>query len=153
MPAAIVALRPAVLVASRCKRERFCRGELDAGPTLDFSAEGVEAAVLDGVFESRVLAVLAVAPIALDGDDGFRHFYGIASGAKTHHVCCARIRILLAMGHAHATADRDVPADYIAGIVRDSDVAEIMRKYVDVVRWRHRHHHLEFARQIGLAVD
>ena len=57
------------------------------------------------------------------------------------------------MGHAHAAADGHVPAGDVAGVIRDRDVAEVMREDIDVVRGRHRHHDLEFARQIGLAVD
>ena len=59
----------------------------------------------------------------------------------------------LAMGHSHAATHRDIPADDIGGIVRNGDVAEIVRKHVDIVRRRHRDHDLEFARQISLAID
>ena len=43
--------------------------ELHAGALLDLGAERIEPAVLDGVFEPRVLAVGAVAPVALHRDD------------------------------------------------------------------------------------
>ena len=100
-----------------------------------------------------MLAVRAVAPVALHGDDGFGDRHRVGGRAEAHHVGGARISVRLAMGHAHAAADRDVPAGDRAGIVEDGDEAEIVREYVDVVRRRHRHHDLEFPRQIGLAVD
>ena len=110
MPAAVVALRPAILVAGRREREGLRRRELHAGAALDFGAEGIQAAVLDGVFEPRVLAVLAVAPVALHGDDGFGDLHRIGGRAETHDVGGARISVRLAMGHAHAAADGHVPA-------------------------------------------
>ena len=70
MSASIVALCPAIAVAGRGECERLCRRQLDAGAALDFGAEGIEPAILDGIFEPRMLAVLAVAPVALHGDDG-----------------------------------------------------------------------------------
>src|SRR5262249_60667311 len=57
------------------------------------------------------------------------------------------------MGHTHAATHRNVPADDIGAAVRDRDVAEIVREHVDIVRRGDRDDNLEFARQIGLAVD
>ena len=127
--------------------------ELHAGAALDLGAEGIEAAILDRVLEPRVLAVGAVAPVALHGDDRFGDRHRIFGRAEAHDIGGARISVRLAMGHAHAAADRDVPAGDVAVVVEDGDEAEIVREHVDVVRRRHRHHDLEFARQIGLAVD
>ena len=62
MTAAVVALRPAISVAGRRERVRLGGRELHAGAALDFGAEGVEPAVLDGVFQPRVLAVLRGRP-------------------------------------------------------------------------------------------
>ena len=82
--------------------------------------------------------------------DDLHHVFG---AAEAHDLGDARIGVGLAMGHAHAAADGHVPAGDVAGLIRDGDVAEVVREDVDVVRRRHRHHDLEFARQIGLAVD
>ena len=73
--------------------------------------------------------------------------------AEAHDVGGARIGVRLAVGHAHAAADGDVPAGDLAVLVEDGDEAEIVREDVDVVRRRHRDHDLELARQVGLAVD
>ena len=100
-----------------------------------------------------MLAVGAVAPVALHGDDRFGDLHRVLGLAEAHHVGGARISVGLAMGHAHAAADGDVPARDVAVLVEDGDEAEIVREHVDVVRRRHRDHDLEFPRQIGLAVD
>ena len=57
------------------------------------------------------------------------------------------------MRHAHAAADRDIPARDVAGRVDDGDEAEIVGERVDVVRGRDRDDDFEFARQVSLAVD
>ena len=56
------------------------------------------------------------------------------------------------MGGAHAAADQHVIADHVA-VLDDGDVAEVMGEHVDVVLRRHRNGDLEFAGQIGGAVD
>ena len=131
----------------------LCRRELDARALLDLGAERIEPAVLDRVFEPRVLAVRAVAPVALHGDHRLGDLHRIFGAAEAHDVGGARIGVGLAVGHAHAAADGHVPAGDVAGLVRDRDEAEVVREDVDVVRRRHRDHDLEFARQVGLAVD
>ena len=117
----------------------FGAAELHARALLHLGAERIEPAVLDGVFQPRVLAIGAVAPVALHGDDRLGHGDRVARLAEAHHVGGARIGVRLAMRHAHAAADRHVPAGHVAGVVEDRDEAEIVREDVDVVRGRHRH--------------
>src|SRR5205807_6205928 len=124
-----------------------------AASALDFGAEGVKPAVLDGVFEPRVLALGAVAPVALHGDDGLGHRDRVLRPAEAHDVGGARIGLGLAVGHAHAAADRHVEASDLAFLVEDGDVAEVVGEPVDVVRRRHGDHDLEFSRLVGRAVD
>ena len=100
-----------------------------------------------------MLAVGAVAPVALHRHHGFGDGDRVLGSAEAHHVGGARIGVRLAVGHAHAAADRDVPAGDVAGLVEDGDEAEIVREHVDVVRRRHRDRDLELPRQVGLAVD
>ena len=57
------------------------------------------------------------------------------------------------MRHAHAAAGGHVPAGDLVRVVEDRDETEVVREYVDIVRGRHRHHDLEFPRQVGLSVD
>src|SRR5262245_22535241 len=131
MPATSCRLAPAITVAGRGERKRSSRAKLDAGAALNFRAERIEAAILDGVFQPRVLAILAIAPVALHGDDGFGDLDSVRGRAKAHDVGSARIGILLAMSHAHAAADSHVPTRDIPGLVLDCDVSKIVRKYVD----------------------
>ena len=153
MRSALGALAPAVAIAGGGKPELLSRRELHIGAPLDLGAEGIEPAILDGVFEPRVLAVLAVAPVALHGDDRLGDRHRVLRLAKAEKVGGARIGVRLAMGHAHAAADRDIPARDFSGGVEDGDETEIVGEDVDVVRRRHRHDDLEFARQISPAVD
>ena len=100
-----------------------------------------------------MLAVLAVAPVALHGDDGLCDFHGVTVRAETHDIGSARIGVLLTVSHAHSAADSNVPANDIAACIDNRDVAEIMCEHIDVVRWRHCHNNFEFPRQVGFAVD
>ena len=153
MRPAVAALDPAVAIAHRGEHKRFRLPERDPRATRDFGAKIVQPAILDGVFEACMLAVGAVAPVALRGDDRFGHRDGLIRGAETEHVRGARIGVRLAMGHAHASAGHHVPARHIADVVDDSDKAEIVGIEVHVVRRRHRDGDLEFPRQIGAAID
>src|SRR5262249_5456661 len=116
MPASVSAFAPAIAIAGRGEGERLRRGKLDPGATLDLGPEIVETAVLDRVLEPCMLAVFAITPITLHGDDGLRDLDRVFGFTKAHHVRGARIGFGFAMGHAHATTDGDIPADDIACI-------------------------------------
>src|SRR3712207_8510067 len=53
---------------------------------------------LDGVFEARMLAVGAVAPVALHCDDRLGDRQRILGTAERHHVGGARVGVRLAVG-------------------------------------------------------
>src|SRR5207244_10937742 len=106
MCAAILAFHPAVAVASRGEGEGLGLAELDPAPTLDLGAEGIEPAVLDRVFEPCVLALRAVAPVALHGDNRLGHRNRVLRPAEADNIGGARIGLGLAMGHAHAATGR-----------------------------------------------
>ena len=153
MTAAVGGLAPAVAVAGRGELERLCRFNDNLRAAHDFGAEEIEPAVLDSVFQPCVLAVQAVAPVSLHGDHGLGNRHGVFGRAKAHQVGGARVGVLLAVGHSHPAANGHIPPCHAAFVVEDCDEAEIMREHVDIVGGRHRHHDLEFARQVGLAVD
>ena len=90
------------------KRSR--RFQFDAGSLLHFGAEPIYAAFGKNVLEPRMLAIGTVAPVALHGDDRFRDRECVLAATKAHHVGGAGEGVRLAVGHAHAAADRDVPA-------------------------------------------
>ncbi|GJE43124.1 hypothetical protein AEGHOMDF_2303 [Methylobacterium soli] len=151
--APVLARHPAVAVAVAGELEGLRLGEALADPLLDLGPERRQAVALDRVLEARVLAALAVAPVALDRHHGLGHPHGVVGFAEQHQVGGAREGVGLAMGHAHAAAHRDVPAGHAVLLVENRDEAEIVGEDVDLVRGRHRDHDLEFPRQVGLAVD
>ena len=55
----------------------FAGASLTPGALLDLGTEIIEPAILDRVFEPRVLAVLAIAPVTLHGDDGLGNLHGV----------------------------------------------------------------------------
>jgi hypothetical protein len=57
------------------------------------------------------------------------------------------------VGHAHAAADGDVPAQDLAVAAHDGDEAQVVREHVDVVVGRDGDYGLELTRQVGTAVD
>src|SRR3974390_2981762 len=152
MAVAAGAVVPAIAVAGRSESERLGRRELDVSATLDLGAESIQPAVLDGVFEPRVLTVFPIAPVALHGDHRFGDRQHVLGFAETYDIGDAWISVALAVGHAHAATDGHVPALDLF-LVEDRDEAEIVGQHVDVVRRRHRHHDLKLTRQVGLAVD
>src|SRR5438477_5679573 len=68
---AICLLMPTQQVALFGKKEGTRRGKLDAGALLNFNSEPVHSALFQDIFESRVLAVGAVAEIAVNSDYRF----------------------------------------------------------------------------------
>ena len=78
------------------------------------------------------MRLVAVAPVALHGDDLLGDVDGLLGRAEAEHVGRAREGVELAVRHAHAAADGDVPADELA-VLDDGDVAEVVREDVDVV--------------------
>src|SRR5438067_13821579 len=101
----LLSLAPAVAVACRGKSKWSRAVELDVRAPLDLCAEGIELAILDGIFETRMLAVRAIAPVALLGDHRLGNCERILGRAEPHDIGGARLGIGLAMGHAHAAAD------------------------------------------------
>src|SRR3974390_1099920 len=71
MAVAVHAVVPAIAVAGRSESERLRPRELDIGAALDLGAENIQPAILNGVFEPRVLTVFPIPPVALHGDHRF----------------------------------------------------------------------------------
>src|SRR6202008_3852733 len=101
--------------------------ELTTETALDLGAEVIEPAILDRVFETRALAALAVAPVALHRDDLLRHVDGLFRRAEAEKIGRAGGSGRLTVRHAHAAADGHVVADDFA-LLDDGDVAEVVRE-------------------------
>ena len=152
MPVAVGAFGPAVAVAGTGEFERARLAELPTETGFEFVFEPVHSAVLDGVFEARVLAVGAVAEIALHGENFFRHFDDFFAGKVTDHVGETRIGLGVAVRHAKAAADGEIVAEEFP-VFPDGDETEVLRVDVDIVARRHGEAGFEFAREISFAVD
>ena len=99
-----------------------------------------------------MLAIFSIAPVALNRYDLFGHINGLVGLAEAEHVGGARKGVNLAMGHAHAAADRDIVAGYLA-LLDDGDVTKVMCEDIDIVRRRNGNNRLELARQVNGAVN
>src|SRR6187397_522479 len=84
MATAVSTFSPAIAVAGRSEYVGLCRRQLDTGALLDFRAEWIEPAIFNRVLETRVLAVLAVSPVTLHGDDRFGDLHRIFRAAEAH---------------------------------------------------------------------
>ena len=92
-----------------------------------------------------MLAVGAVTPIAVDGDDGGADFDDLFAGDETDDVGEARVGGWVAVGGAEATADEQVVADELT-VLDDGHVAHVVGEDVRVVVRRDGEASLEFTR-------
>src|ERR1700693_5102463 len=132
MAPAVGAFAPTEAVAGRGEGIGARSSELKTNPSLDLRSKYVQPAIVNRIFEPRMAAVAAVAPVPLDGNDRLGDRHGIFGVAEADHVAEARIGPDIAMRHAHTAADRDVPAGDLACLVGDRYEAEIVRQNVDV---------------------
>ena len=98
-----------------------------------------------------MLAVLAIAEVALGGQDRFRNRDNLFRPTEADHVAESWIGDLLAVGHPHAAASSHVEPEQLV-FLGDGDKPEVVGEYVDVVAGRHCDGDLEFAGQVVLAV-
>ena len=77
---------------------------LHGWPAFDLADDRVQAMVVDGVLEARALALLAVAEVALGGDDGRGDVDQLVRGDEADHVADARIGFGVAVGRAVRTS-------------------------------------------------
>ncbi len=147
IPFAVHVALPAVGVGALGEGEGFRRLQFESQPLFQLDGEILLPHALERVFQTRQLAVGAVAEIALDGDDlpaGIERFLlrdKADDGAKQ------RVGLRISVRHAHAAAHRHVEAGERA-VFFHGNQADIMREYVRVVIGRHGDGDLEFARQV-----
>ncbi len=60
--------------------------------------------------------------------------------------------LLIAMRGPHAAADNNI-IPHKRSALDNGDIREIMREHIHVILWRHSNRNLEFARQIGRAIN
>ena len=149
---AIGVVHPAEAVAVVVELELTHGPEFVAEVFVELGENPFSAVIVHGVFEARVLAIGAVAEITLHQHHFFRDIDHLVHGAETDHIGEARIGLLVVVGGAHATADGDIETKEFA-VLNDGDERKAVGEDVHVVGRRDGDGDLEFARQIGLAVD
>src|SRR4029434_3650003 len=82
--------------------------EFNASPLLDFSPYPVHTPFLHDIFETRMLAVSAVAKIAVNGQDRLGDIDKFFGREKTNYVGQARISGFVAMTAPHSSTHREV---------------------------------------------
>jgi len=131
-PSAIGALVPTEGILNRGEMEVAGRTKDNARALLDLAFEPHNAAILDGVFQTRMLAVRAVAEVSLGGENDLSNFVDLVGSDEAQNIGQAREGFGISMAHSETATDRDIVADELA-VFDDRDVAEILRKDIHIV--------------------
>ncbi|GKT59472.1 hypothetical protein ColTof3_06811 [Colletotrichum tofieldiae] len=107
--------------------------ELLSPEVLDLGAEHVHAHVVDGVLETRVLAVLAVAVVALDEHDLLAGDVDLVRLDEAEHATDLGVRLLVVVRGTHATTSEQVEALEVAVLALDGDQTNVVSVDVGVV--------------------
>eukprot|EP00123_Amoebidium_parasiticum_P018810 comp24292_c0_seq1/m.45501 comp24292_c0_seq1/g.45501 ORF comp24292_c0_seq1/g.45501 comp24292_c0_seq1/m.45501 type:complete len:994 (+) comp24292_c0_seq1:364-3345(+) len=148
VPVSTLALSPPVPVAVVGELVLAGSLELITAPRLHLVAIPLDTAVVDGVLQTGVLAVRAVAVIALNEHHLLANVNRLFGRAEAQHLRQARVRLLVVVRHPHAAAHRDIVTDKLS-VLHDGDVPKAVRKHVDVVVWRDANGNLELAGKVG----
>ena len=150
-PFSVHSLMPAVKVARGREFARLRRRERDASALVDFVLHEFHAAFGDNVFQARVFAVGAVAEIAMNCQNGFRHFNYFIRRKKSDDVREARKSLHVAVTATHAAADGEIVTDEFF-VFDNRDEADVVRENINIVDRRNGEGDFEFSRQICFAV-
>ena len=123
-----------------------------ADAALDLGPEPVEAPLVDHVLQAGPVAVLAVAEVAVDGDDGLDDVGQVVGRGPHERRGQAGVGVVLpGVALAEAAADEhDVAGDAVAC---DGHEADVVGVDVDAVVAGEGEPDLELAGQVGLAVE
>ncbi len=142
---------PAERILDGGELERARRSEREACALLDLGLEPCDPPVLDRVFEAGVLAVCAVAEIALREEDRLRDRVDPVGRNEPDQIGEPGEGLGVSVTHPEAAADRDIVAGELA-ILLDRYEPEVLRKNINVVRWREREPDLKFSWEVGRAI-
>ena len=131
-PGAVGAFMPTEGILNRGEMEVAGRTKDNARAFLDLAFEPRNAAILNGVFQTRMLAVCAVAEVTLGGEDGLANFIDLVGSDESQNIGQAREGLGISMAHSETAADRDIVANEFV-ILDDRDVAEILGKHIHIV--------------------
>mmetsp|Transcript_924 Transcript_924/g.2540 ORF Transcript_924/g.2540 Transcript_924/m.2540 type:complete len:207 (-) Transcript_924:686-1306(-) len=120
---------------------------------LDELAKLVDSELIYKILHARVRAVLAIAVVALCGNNCLDELENFGLLHVSEMITDARKRAFLVVRAAHAAADNDVEANQLARALRNSHEPNVLRVDVDRVITRYRDADFELSRKVGLAVD
>mmetsp|Transcript_15739 Transcript_15739/g.40733 ORF Transcript_15739/g.40733 Transcript_15739/m.40733 type:complete len:284 (+) Transcript_15739:476-1327(+) len=149
---AVVCLVPTEAVAVLSEFEGPLRSELESRASLDLGAVLIDSHILNGVLETRMLAVGSITKVSLHQHDLLSHFKGLFHRHKTKYVRKAGVGLCVAVSHAHATASSDIEAKEFT-IDHHRNVPKTVGENVDIVQWRDCNCHLELTREVRWAVQ
>src|SRR5690625_165461 len=152
IPESVVALFPTRTVAVVLEGHRPRRLERPAAPLCELLKEPGSTVAVEGVFETGAVAILAIAEVALDTHDDFGELRRLVGFDETHRLGQARITVLAGVELPHAATDADVETLQFA-VFHNCNQAQILAVDINVVDRRNDVAHLEFARQVQIAVD
>mmetsp|Transcript_18303 Transcript_18303/g.57001 ORF Transcript_18303/g.57001 Transcript_18303/m.57001 type:complete len:498 (+) Transcript_18303:86-1579(+) len=136
------------------RRQRQHGRERRAHVAADELAELVDAQRVHEVLHPRVGAHLAVAVVALRGEDGLPQLERVARGHEAERLGDARKGARLVVRAAHtATYVRVEPLERLAVRLEQHDEPQVVGEHVDRVVAGHGHANLELARQVRRAVQ
>lgn len=112
----------------------------------------VHTIVVDGVLETGMGAIGAIAEIPLNGTNGLTGIDNLLFRHITRHGGQARIGSRVAISQPHSTANYHVEAADMA-VFNDGNQADIVGEHVAVIFRRNRQCNLELARQILVSIE
>ena len=142
---------PAVGILDRGECIGAGRLKLQAGSLFHLGSEPVDAAILDGVLQARMLAVGAVAEVALCCQHGLADGIHFVRGYESQDICETGESLRVAMTHSQSPADGHIVAEEFP-VLGNRDEAEILGEDVDIVGGRNGEAGLEFAREIRFTI-
>ncbi|TKW57249.1 hypothetical protein CTA1_2221 [Colletotrichum tanaceti] len=146
-------LLPAKGVDVGLKLEGALLFELLPPEILNLGAEHVDAHVVDGVLETGVLAVLAVAVVALDEHDLLAGNVDLVRLDVAEHAANLGVRLLVVVGGTHTATGEQIEALEVAVLALDGDQTNVVGVDVGVVVGRDGDGDLELSRQVGRSVQ
>ncbi|GKT47410.1 uncharacterized protein ColSpa_07591 [Colletotrichum spaethianum] len=123
---ACLVLLPAERVDVGLELEGALLVELLAPELLDLGAEHVDAHIVDGVLETRVLAVLAVAMVALDEHDLLAGNVNLVRLDEAKHAADLGVGLLVVVRGTHTTTGEQVEALEFAVLALDGDQTNVV---------------------------
>src|SRR5690606_5170181 len=99
-----VAFNPAITVAVTVELEWTLFFNLPAEARVQFISDPIKPQSVDSVFETGIFPVRSVSVITLDGQDLLTDFIDFVRRAESDHACQLRVRVRVAMRHAHAAS-------------------------------------------------